>query len=328
MSEPGPKDHPRAGVQAIPSEGRGPRRPAPRGGSLLTFLPAVGGPVLVVVALLVGLLPPVGKGCKAAFVEQSGVSRICRETAISMTFLWLAVLTVGVAATIFALIRTYRLLQVQGADGPEADQSAASTIPRREPMMLAAGEDAEHWKAHQVLPSSEDSRHPTSRGPQRWPYVVAIVVLAAGALGLGAGYAYSNRSADQWRSTADNTSRDLAAMVAERDDLVKENAVLSSQINDTTTQLTAANARIRSLANEKAQLGDNAAFLAELVVMSHNVSSEMSACISDLQRLQTYLVDAASYDAASLIAVVRDVNTQCNAARSDSDALTRKIQAQ
>lgn len=156
---------------------------------------------------------------------------------------------------------------------------------------------------------------------------------ALGVLVLGAGYAYSTNSVNQWRAAADTTARDLGSMTAERDGLSEKTVSLNSQrsdtnskLTDTTSQLNDANARIRSLANEKAQLGDNSAFLAELVVKSRTVSTEMSTCIRDLQKLQTYLVNSGAYDQASLLNVVRGVNSECNTARADSDSLAKTIQ--
>ena len=171
------------------------------------------------------------------------------------------------------------------------------------------------------------------RGPRKWPYIVAIVVLSVAVLGLGAAYAYSTNSAEQWRATADKTGRHLASMTAERDALSAKSTALTTQLNDSNSKLTDAtsqlndtNARIRSLANEKAQIGDNAAFLTEVVAASQNVSSKMSTCIADLKKLQSYLVNYTAYEQASLISFVQGVNSECNAAQSDSDSLTRTIQ--
>lgn len=171
------------------------------------------------------------------------------------------------------------------------------------------------------------------RRPRRWPYAVTIAILVGGLLALGMGYAYSTDTAEQWRSTAEKTSHDLASMTAERDGFAQKNKTLTSQLgdttsklNDTTAQLNTANDRIRSLANEKAQAGDTAALFAELVGASQKVSRELSACISDLQKLQTYLVNYSAYDQTSLLTYVRGINSECDKARSDSDSLTRYIQ--
>ena len=132
---------------------------------------------------------------------------------------------------------------------------------------------------------------PGQRRPRKWPFVLAIVVLAVLVIGLGAAYAYSTNSADQWRASSDKASRSLASMTTERDGLSSKNTSLTDQLRtanskltDTTNQLNDANARIRSLANEKAQLGDSTAILAEVVATSQNVSTEMSTCIRDLQK--------------------------------------------
>ncbi|WP_427134939.1 hypothetical protein [Pseudarthrobacter sp. S9] len=42
--------------------------------------------------------------------------------------------------------------------------------------------------------------------------------------------------------------------------------------------------------------------------------------------MQTYLVNYAAYDQATLIKFVQGVNSECNTARADSDSLTQKIQ--
>ncbi|VXC57168.1 hypothetical protein [Arthrobacter sp. 8AJ] len=175
---------------------------------------------------------------------------------------------------------------------------------------------------------------PQNRRQRRWPYVLTIVVLSVAVLGFGAAYAYSTNSAEQWRATADKTTRSLTSMTAERDALSAKNADLNKQLNDsnsklndTKNQLSDTNARIRSLANEKAQIGDNAAFLTEVVAASQNVSSKMSTCIADLKKLQSYLVNFTAYEQASLISFVQGVNSECNAAQADSDSLTRTIQS-
>lgn len=183
------------------------------------------------------------------------------------------------------------------------------------------------------VPPMGGASQPSQRRPRKWPFVLAIVVLAVLVSVLGAAYAYSTNSADQWRASSDKASRSLASMTAERDGLSAKNASLTDQLRtangkltDTTNQLNDANARIRSLANEKAQLGDSTAFLAEVVVTSQNVSTEMSTCIRDLQKLQTYLVNYTAYEQASLVSFVQGVNSACNTARADSDSLTRTIQ--
>jgi septal ring factor EnvC (AmiA/AmiB activator) len=184
------------------------------------------------------------------------------------------------------------------------------------------------------------------RAIRRWPFVVSIVALSLIAVGLGVGFAYSTHSAQEWRSAANKTSDDLAktsddlvAMTKQRDDLKIDAQELqnrldgvNSQLADTQKQLdgvtsdyNTATDRVRSLADEKAQVGDQAASMATFVAMSQGVTEEMDACIKDLQKLQTYLVDFSSYDPDALITYARDINEGCNNARADSEALSTKL---
>jgi septal ring factor EnvC (AmiA/AmiB activator) len=187
---------------------------------------------------------------------------------------------------------------------------------------------------------------PLYRAPRRWPFIVSIVVLALVAAGLGAGFAYSTYSAQKWQSTANKTSddlaktsNDLAAMTKQRDTFKSDAQGLQNRLDDVNIELTetqnklagvttdynTATDRVRSLANEKAQAGDDAAYFATLVSMSQGVTEEMDACISDLQKLQTYLVDFSSYDPDDVITYARQINDGCNKARADSDALSQKL---
>lgn len=177
------------------------------------------------------------------------------------------------------------------------------------------------------------------RAARRWPFVVTIVVLSLMAAGLGAGFAYSTYSAQEWRSSANKTSDDLAAMTKQRDnfksdaqDLQRRLDAVNSELADTqeklagvTTDYNTATDRVRSLADEKAQVSDDAALMATLVTMSQGVTAEMDTCIGDLQKLQTYLVDFSSYDSEALITYARQINDGCNKARADSDALSKKL---
>ena len=308
-----------------------------RGSKLLAIVAAVVGFALLVIALLGGFLLPVAKGCSAAFASQAVVTDACHDAAVAMDVVWLAFFVVGGGGAIFALVRTYFSLRPQTSVSHLAGQASFAFAQQKSPFSPrdAVGHGAAWVPGPGSHPWSDDGAavQPLPQRPRRWPYITAIVVLALGVVVFGSGYAYSTNSANQWRATADKTSLDLSSMTAERDGLSEKITSLNSQLsttnsklNDTTSQLNDANGRIRSLANEKAQLGDNTAFLTELVAASQKVSTEMSTCIRDLQKLQTYLVNSNLYDQASLISVARGVNSECNTARSDSDALTKTIQ--
>ena len=149
---------------------------------------------------------------------------------------------------------------------------------------------------------------------------------------LGVGYAFSTKAAQEWRTTANSSASDLQSVSTERDSLkstVGELQIksddLQTKLDDMTTGFNSATDRIRSLADEKAQVGDGAALLAEGLVMSQSVTTQMDTCISDLQKLQTYLVDFRSYDSESLITYARNINDGCNRARQASADLSKKL---
>ena len=170
---------------------------------------------------------------------------------------------------------------------------------------------------------------------RRWPLVLPIVVLSLLAACLGAAFIYSNNSAQSWRdsstkATSDLTStkKDLASVTQERDTLrgVRDELTRTqSSLADVTSKYNSASDRIRSLSNEKAQIGDQAALMAGFVTMSHQVTQEMDQCISALQTLEGYLVNAKSYDSVSLGNYTQGINKGCNQARADSDALSKKL---
>ncbi|MGY4542828.1 chorismate mutase [Arthrobacter sp. UYNi723] len=173
---------------------------------------------------------------------------------------------------------------------------------------------------------TSDLTAPSPRKPiKRWPFVVSIIALSVIAAGLAAGLAYSTNSAQEWRNSAQESDAKLVSMTTQRNDLSKQAADLRSQLGDMTAQYNTASDRIRSLSNEKAQTGDEAAYYATILVLSRSVTSGMDACIRDLQTLQTYLVKYASYDPVALGDYARQINTGCNQARSASDDLSRKL---
>lgn len=174
---------------------------------------------------------------------------------------------------------------------------------------------------------------PASRRPRRaWPRTLLLVFLVLALVGVSTALAYSVRSAGAWRDDANLKAADLVSVRKQRDDLSAQlkstQTTLAStrtQLADTTAKFNAASDRIRSLANEKAQVGDQAALLAEAVALSQRVSTELDTCVTQLQRLQGYLVDFQSYDLEALIAYARGVNDGCDRAKSDNAALAAKL---
>ncbi|MFF2299792.1 hypothetical protein [Arthrobacter sp. NPDC058127] len=158
-----------------------------------------------------------------------------------------------------------------------------------------------------------------------WPFVVLAIVLALVAAVLGAGFAYSNYSAQEWRSSANKSAQDLAAMTKERDDLKTQAGDLQTKLDDVTSQYNSASDRIRSLSNEKAQAGDQAAVFATFLAMAQQVTREMDTCIRDQQIFASYLANYRPSEYGAALNSARQADTDCNRARADSDALSRKL---
>lgn len=180
------------------------------------------------------------------------------------------------------------------------------------------------WFPYEQVP--QQSRRQRRRNPWVATGLVAALFAVAGLSGL---LYYSNESARGWKLQSDRTSAALASMTAERDATAKSLADAQSSLSSTRVELDSmtnkyneATKRIRSLANEKAQEGDRAEFLAQVNQLASQVSAELDSCVSDLQELQVYLVNFMSYDPDSLAQFAAEVNRGCNQARSDNAALS------
>lgn len=163
------------------------------------------------------------------------------------------------------------------------------------------------------------------RKRRRWPVIVSMIGLSLVAVVLGVGFAYATHSAQEWRDAAVSSDKALDEMTTQRDDARAEVDDLRGRLDKVTADFNASTERIRSLSNEKAQAGDNFAVAATLVAKSQNVTAGMDACIKDLQKLQTYLVNFDSYEPSSLLTYARQINEGCNKARTDSDNLSKEL---
>jgi septal ring factor EnvC (AmiA/AmiB activator) len=163
---------------------------------------------------------------------------------------------------------------------------------------------------------------------------VVIVLLSLALLVAAGGFVYSARSAQSWRDTAGRTANTLKSTQQQREAIKTQLAATEVQLDSTkknlagvTTKYNQATDRIRSLADEKAQVGDQAAILAETIALSRTVTQELDTCVNNLQALQGYLVNYQAYDSTSLIQYATDINGSCDSARSDNAALAKQLGA-
>jgi len=156
-----------------------------------------------------------------------------------------------------------------------------------------------------------------------WPALSAVLALVAAAL--AASLVYTNNSAEAWQTQAQQRAEALVARTAERDAKSAELKTVTTKLGTTTEKYNQAAARIRALADEKAQVGDRAAVLAEVTAQSKTVTTELDACVEQLQQLQGYLINYDLYDPDAVVSVVQQVNDGCNSAQDDNAALVELI---
>lgn len=184
-----------------------------------------------------------------------------------------------------------------------------------------------------------------ARPPRRWPLALAWVLVGVLALSLGVlgwGYQQSLDSSRGWKALADSTTVALDRARADLDTTTATLTKTKSALVDTQKaldktkgnleavagQYNDASQRIRQLADEKAQVGDEAGLLATAVGQAARLQQQLDTCVTGLRGLQTYLVNAADYDPASLASFVAQVNSGCDEAQTQSAAFQQWLSGQ
>lgn len=186
---------------------------------------------------------------------------------------------------------------------------------------------------------------PSARPRRRWPLALAWVLVGVLALSLGVlgyGYQQSLDSSRAWKALADSTTVTLDQARADLDTTTATLAKTKSALADTQKaldqtkgnletiagQYNDASQRIRQLADEKAQVGDEAGLLATAVAQAGRLQEQLDTCVAGLRSLQTYLANAADYEPASLASYVAQVNSGCDQAQTESAAFQQWLNGQ
>lgn len=163
---------------------------------------------------------------------------------------------------------------------------------------------------------------------------VVIVLLTLALFVAAGGFAYSTHAAQSWRDTAVRTANTLQSTQQQREAFKTQLAATQVQLDSTkkdlagvTTQYNQATDRIRSLADEKAQVGDQAAYLLETVALSDRVTKELDTCVSDLETFSSYLIQYQGQDMTNLLDFAGQVDTDCHLAKSDNAVLGQRLAA-
>jgi chromosome segregation ATPase len=166
-------------------------------------------------------------------------------------------------------------------------------------------------------------RAPVRRGSR----VLAVVLVATIAVGayLWLTTVRWQRSSAEWEEKAHGYAEEVASLRMQLDGA-------TSELEAARDQLSTATARIRDLANEKAQLGDeNVAsqqyldYQTQVSAAAATVASALGQCVSGQEQLVGYLKEADQYEAADLRRYEQQVGSLCADAEQANDALQREL---
>lgn len=164
-----------------------------------------------------------------------------------------------------------------------------------------------------------------------WTVTVVVLVLALGAVSVLAAYLW--RTTDEWHAEALRVRAEANDLAAERDTLASDLAQAERDLEATDQQLREVQDRLLSLANERAQTGDELEFTRLLAQDVATVAAQLEQCVDGQTQFQdellTVLNDIEQYDVAAVAESAQDfadeVNTFCTAAVEASDALQEEL---
>lgn len=164
-----------------------------------------------------------------------------------------------------------------------------------------------------------------------WVVLTVALVLALGATSALAAYLW--RTTDEWHAEALRVRAVASELTAERDTLAADLAQAERDLDATDQQLREVQDRLLSLADERAQTGDELEFTRLLAQDVATVAAQLEQCVTGQTQFQdellTVLNDIEQYDVAAVAESAQDfadeVNTFCNAAVQASDALQEEL---
>ncbi|MDR0483183.1 MAG: hypothetical protein LBH13_08565 [Cellulomonadaceae bacterium] len=166
--------------------------------------------------------------------------------------------------------------------------------------------------------------------------IVALSVITAAALALGTYFWYAaDRWHDDsvaWQAKAHSHASDVSNLQTQLNTAETNLADAKASLEESNAQLTTATDRITSLANEKAQAGDQAATNQQLLdyqksvsTAASEVSSSLEACIAGQTQLIDALKDPGRYTDTSVAAFTTQLNTLCQRAKDANTQLQRQV---
>jgi hypothetical protein len=167
-----------------------------------------------------------------------------------------------------------------------------------------------------------------------------IIVLSLALVGSGAGLAYSLNSARTWHDIAVSRATELGAAQRQSDGVKaqlvstqNQLAAAKQELTDLTDQSNGATDNgatdpVPPLAAGPAQVGDQAAYLAETVALSDRVTQELGTCVTEVQTFSSYLIKFQGQDLTNLLNFSRQVDADCTLAKTDNATLAQRLATQ
>lgn len=176
--------------------------------------------------------------------------------------------------------------------------------------------------------ADDATRQPTvvrRRSPWLVGYAVLVTIALLGACGLTAYLWYAT---DEWRSEADRREALATDLADRRDELAAELDQTERDLRATEEQLLEVQDRLLTLAEERAQTGDELEFTRMIAQDVAEVAADLQSCVQGQDVLIGVLEQPELYDPEAVDRVVADVRTNCSEALERSGELQQRLGGQ
>lgn len=158
----------------------------------------------------------------------------------------------------------------------------------------------------------------------RWliGYAVLVTIALLGACGVGAYLWYAT---DEWRSEAEHRQALATDLADQRDELAAELDQAQRDLSATEEQLLELQNRLLTLAEERAQTGDELELTRMIAQDVAGVAADLQSCVQGQDTLIGVLEQPELYDPEAVDQVVEEVRTACNEALQRSEQLQQRL---
>jgi Skp family chaperone for outer membrane proteins len=159
-----------------------------------------------------------------------------------------------------------------------------------------------------------------SRGLIALAVILGLALVAAAAL-----IAYLWRTTDEWRAESDRLVSVANEIAGERDTLTAELDQAQRDLEASDAQLREVQDRLLSLADERAQTGDELAMTQQFAQDVADVANQLESCVRGQEQLIEVLEEVERYDPESVAEGAEEISDACDQALSSSENLRRQL---